>query len=147
MANALGANRIFDAPVPLTVYTFPEIAGVGLTEEQADKRNIPISVGAFPIGYLGKAMAVGHGEGMIKVIRDHSNDALLGVHMFGHNVTEVIACTTAMLGEKATVTELAETIFAHPTISEAVKEAAEDSFGQAIHLPPKKVVSVMAGVV
>jgi dihydrolipoamide dehydrogenase len=144
--NALGHSRSFDAPVPWAVYTFPEIAGVGLTEEQADKRNVPVSVGIFPIGYLGKAMAVGHTDGLVKVIRDRGTGALLGVHMIGHNVTEVVAAATCMLGEKATTAELAETVFAHPTISEAVKEAAEDALSAAIHLPPKKAVTAVAGM-
>ena len=144
--NALGHPCTFEAPVPWAVYTFPEIAGVGLTEAQADERGIPIAVGTFPIGYLGKAMAVGHADGLVKVIRQRSGDALLGVHMIGHNVTEVIAAATAMIGQKATVAELAETVFAHPTIGEAVKEAAEDALAMAIHLPPRKALSAVAGV-
>ena len=144
--NALGHSRTFEAPVPWAVYTFPEIAGVGLTEEQADKNGVPISVGLFPIGYLGKAMAVGHSDGLVKVIRDRSSEALLGVHMIGHNVTEVVAAATCMLGSKARTADLAETVFAHPTISEAVKEAAEDALAAAIHLPPRKVLSATAGV-
>jgi dihydrolipoamide dehydrogenase len=144
--NALGHSRTFEAPVPWAVYTFPEIAGVGLTEEQARKKSIPISVGLFPIGYLGKAMAAGHTDGLVKVIRDRASNALLGVHMIGHNVTEIVAAATCMLGAKASADELAETVFAHPTISEAVKEAAEDALSAAIHLPPRKVVAAMAGV-
>jgi dihydrolipoamide dehydrogenase len=67
------------------------------------------------------------------------------VHMMGHNVTECIAAAGALLHKKATVAEVAEVVFSHPTISESLKEAAEDSLGAALHLPPRKVLRVAAG--
>ncbi len=143
--NALGHDRPMTAPVPLAVYTFPEIAGVGLTAQQARRQELPLSIGNFPIGYLGKAMAAGDTSGFVKVIRHRETDEILGVHMLGHNVTEVIASAVGLVGTGATVTDLAEEVFAHPTISEAVKEAAEDALGQALHLPPRKVVTVTVG--
>jgi dihydrolipoamide dehydrogenase len=142
--NALGHDATQHRPIPWAVYTFPEIAGVGMTAEQARAKQIPVSVGQFPIGHLGKAMAVGETEGFVKVVRDRRTDALLGVHMIGHNVTECIAAAGAMIGMRATTTDLAETVFAHPTISESIKESAEDALSSALHLPPRKIARVRA---
>ncbi|MFP4356089.1 MAG: dihydrolipoyl dehydrogenase [Phycisphaerae bacterium] len=142
--NALGQPHHLDAPIPWCVYTFPEIAGVGITEAQAAEQDLPVSIGRFPIGHLGKAMAVGHTDGFVKVIRHRETDAILGVHMIGHNVTEIIAAAAALMHTDASTTEMAETVFAHPTISESVKEAAEDALGAAMHLPPKKLIRLTA---
>jgi dihydrolipoamide dehydrogenase len=142
--NALGSEHAFHAPIPWAVYTFPEIAGVGLTEKRAEEKNMPVSVGQFPVGHLGKAMAVGHTEGFVKTIRHRESGALLGVHMIGHNATEIIHAATAMLQTGASTEALAEMVFAHPTMSEAVKESAEDALGQALHLPPRKVAEIAA---
>ncbi|NQU76651.1 MAG: dihydrolipoyl dehydrogenase [Planctomycetes bacterium] len=144
VSNALGHPRTFDAPVPWAVYTFPEIAGVGLTQKQANEQHLPIAVGMFPLAHLGKAMASNHTEGFVKTIRHRQSDTLLGVHMMGHNATEVIAAAGAMLGQKASTVELAETIFAHPTMSEALKDSAEDALGMALHLPPRKLLKITA---
>jgi dihydrolipoamide dehydrogenase len=143
--NALGHRKEFTAPIPGCVYTFPEIGTVGMSEDEAREKNIPISVGNFPLGYLGKAMAAGDTEGFAKVIRHRETGELLGVHMLGHNATECIAAAGAMLHRKATVEELAEVVFAHPTISEGIKESAEDALYMALHLPPKKVMRVTVG--
>ena len=142
--NALGHSKEQTRPIPNAVYTFPEIASVGLTTKQAQKQGIPITVGEFPIGYLGKAMAVGETFGFVRVIRHHEDESLLGVHIIGHNATEIIESAAAMLTLKASAKELGEMIFAHPTLSEAVKEAAEDSFACALHLPPKKITQIVA---
>lgn len=142
--NALGQSAAYTLPVPSAVYTFPEIGSVGLTSRQARRQKIPIRVGQFPIGYLGKAMAVGEETGFVKVISRRDDGALLGVHILGHNATEIIESATAMLGRKAKTKELGEMIFAHPTLGEAVKEAAEDVMQQALHLPPRKVVQLAA---
>jgi dihydrolipoamide dehydrogenase len=137
--NALGHTSEYKLPVPYAVYTFPEIASVGITVKQAQERNIPVKVGKFPMGYLGKAMAVGEEAGFVSVIRNSQSSELLGVHILGHNATEMIHSAAAMIGLKASAKDLAEMIFAHPTMSEAVKEAAEDSFDAALHLPAKKI--------
>jgi dihydrolipoamide dehydrogenase len=142
--DALGHGKDFTMPIPGAVYTFPEIGSVGLTTKQAAEKNIPIKVGQFPIGHLGKAMAVGEEEGFVKVIRHRENETLLGVHILGHNATEIIESATAMLGLKTSARDLAEMVFAHPTIGEAVKEAAEDSFEQAMHLPPRTMTKLAA---
>jgi dihydrolipoamide dehydrogenase len=142
--NALGHNKELTLPVPGAVYTFPEIASVGLTTKQAQQQNIPVRVGEFPIGYLGKAMAVGEEFGFVRVIRHYHDETLLGVHIIGHNATEIIESAAAMLTLKASAKDLAEMIFAHPTISEAVKEAAADTFETAMHLPPRKITQIVA---
>lgn len=145
VANALGGARTMAAPVPAAVYTFPEVAAVGVTQQAARAAGTPISVGLFPLRHLGKAMAVNDTDGFVKVIRHRETDELLGVHMLGHNVTECIAAAGALLGQKVCVRDLAETVFAHPTISEALKESAEDALGMALHLPPRKIHRVVAG--
>ncbi|MBN2513783.1 MAG: dihydrolipoyl dehydrogenase [Sedimentisphaerales bacterium] len=142
--DALGHGKDFTLPIPGAVYTFPEIGTVGLTSRQAVEKDIPVKVGQFPIGFLGKAMAVGEEEGFVKVIRHRDSGALLGVHVLGHNATEIIESAAAMLGLKASAADLAEMVFAHPTLGEAVKEAAEDSFDQALHLPPRSLVKITA---
>jgi dihydrolipoamide dehydrogenase len=144
--NALGHAETFDAPVPNCVYTFPEVATAGLTADEAKAKGIPVSTGNFPLRFLGKAQAAGDTEGFVKVVRNRENDQLLGVHMIGHNVTECIAAAGALLQQKVTVEDVAETVFAHPTISEAIKEAAEDALYAGIHLPPRKVMRAVAGV-
>jgi dihydrolipoamide dehydrogenase len=143
--NALGADHAFHSPVPSCVYTFPEVAAVGMTQETAREKGIPFAVGTFPLAALGKAMAAGDTEGFAKVIRHRETGQLLGVHMAGHNVTEVIAAAGAMLTQNASVHELADTVFAHPTISESIKEAAEDALYMGLHLPPRKMMKVVAG--
>ena len=143
--NALGHQKAFTAPIPGCVYTSPEIGSVGMSEDEAHAKDIPIAIGNFPLGFLGKAMAAGDTEGFVKVIRQRETGELLGVHMLGHNATEVIAAAGAMLHQKVSVAELAEVVFAHPTISEGIKESAEDALYMGLHLPPKKVTRVTVG--
>jgi dihydrolipoamide dehydrogenase len=144
--NALGVGHEFLAPIPNAVYTFPEVASVGLTTEEAKSAGLPVSVGSFSLAHLGKALAVDASEGLVKVVRNRETDQLLGVHMIGHNVTECIAAAGALLHQKASVLEVAETVFAHPTISESIKEAAEDALAMGLHAPPRKVLRVAADV-
>ena len=140
--NALGDGHEFNAPIPNCVYTFPEIGSVGLTSEEAVKKGLPIAVGQFPLSFLGKAMAVNDTEGFARVVRHRETGELLGVHIIGHNATEVIAAAGTMLHQKVGVKELAEVVFAHPTISESIKEAAEDAMYEALHMPPRKVARI-----
>jgi dihydrolipoamide dehydrogenase len=143
--NALGHSTTFTAPIPGCVYTFPEIGTVGLSVEECKAKNIPVSIGNFPLSFLGKAMAAGDTEGFVKVIRHRETDELLGVHMLGHNATECIAAAGTMLHQNTTVTQLAEVVFAHPTMSEAIKESAEDALTMGLHLPPRKVTKIVVG--
>jgi dihydrolipoamide dehydrogenase len=143
--NALGASHSFHEPVPGCIYTFPEIAAVGLTDVQAREQGIPVKLGGFRLGTLAKAMAVNDTEGFVKIVRHRETDEILGVHMMGHNVTEIIASATVLLSTKAKAHEAAEIVFAHPTISEGFKEAIEDTFDACLHAAPKKVVRVTVG--
>ena len=144
--NALGHGHEFKAPIPNAVYTFPEIGTVGLTAEEAKEKGMPVSVGMFPLSHLGKALAVNDNEGFAKVVRHRESGQLLGVHMIGHNVTECIAAAGALLHQQVSVQDIAETVFAHPTISESIKEAAEDALAMGLHLPPRKMAKVVATV-
>ncbi len=143
--DALGHGKDFTAPIPNCVYTFPEIGSVGLTAEEARAKNLPVNVGQFPLGHLGKSMAVGDTAGFVKVVRHRETGEVLGVHMLGHNATEVIAAAGALLHHKVGAREMEEVVFAHPTISESLKEAAGDALGIALHLPPRKIARVVAG--
>lgn len=138
--NALGHAKPFQSPIPSAVYTFPEIASVGLSEQEAREQGLPIAIGRFPIGHLGKAMAARHTDGFVKMIRHRETGQLLGAHMLGQNATECIAATTALLHQKASLQDVAETVWAHPTISEAIKESAEDALNMGLHLPPRKIL-------
>ena len=140
--NALGERKVADAPVPLCVYTFPEIAAVGMTCEQAKAQGIPIAIGSFPYTHLAKAMTVGDTDGFVMVLRHRETGELLGVHMMGHNATECIHAASALLHEQVSVREMAEVIMAHPTMSEGLHEATEDALGMSLHLPPRKVMRV-----
>lgn len=142
--NALGADHAFNKPIPWAEYTYPEVAGVGLTEQRARDMSLPIAIGRFPLGHLGKAMAACHEEGFVKTLRHRETDALLGVHIIGHNATEIVHAAAAVMAAGGTMSELAEMVFAHPTLGEGVKESAEDALGIALHLPPRKVLT-MAG--
>jgi len=143
--NALGQAKPFTSPIPSAVYTFPEVAAVGLSEQEARDQGLPIAIGRFPIGHLGKAMAARHTDGFVKMIRHRETGQLLGAHMLGQNATECIAATTALLHQKASMHDVAETVWAHPTISEAIKESAEDALNMGLHLPPRKVIRAAVG--
>jgi dihydrolipoamide dehydrogenase len=144
--NALGHPMSFDAPVPNCIYTFPEIATVGSSAEEARASGMPVAVGHFPLTHLGKALAVNDNEGFVRVVRHRQTNELLGVHMIGHNVTEVIAAAGAMMHRKASVEDVARTVFAHPTIAESLKESSEDALYMALHMAPRKVIRAVAGV-
>lgn len=138
--DALSQDHAQDLPVPYAVYTFPEVASVGITTKQASKRDIPVRTGRFPIGFLGKAMAVGQQSGFVTVISHRQTDELLGVHMIGPNATEIIEAACAMMTVGAKAKHLGDMVFAHPTMGESVKEAAEDLYLSALHKPPRKMV-------
>lgn len=143
--NALGRPEPFKSPIPSAVYTFPEIAAVGLSEQEAREQGLPIAIGRFPIGHLGKAMAARHPDGFVKMIRHRETGQLLGAHIIGQNATECIAATTALLHQSVSMHDVAETVWAHPTISEAIKESAEDALNMGLHLPPRKCIRAPVG--
>jgi dihydrolipoamide dehydrogenase len=127
--------RPFDPDnVPMCVYCEPEVAAVGLTEAQARERGIEVRVGTFPLRALGKAMAIGHTEGFVKVVLDARHGAVVGVHMIGRTVTELIAAAGLARTLEATADEVVATSHAHPTLSEAFREATLAALGRAINI-------------
>ena len=121
--------------IPYCVYTNPELASVGLTEEDAITKGYRIKVGKFPMYGNGKSVITGNVRGMVKIIADEKTGEVLGIHIAGNSATELIASGAVAMRLEATVQELITTIYAHPTVGEAVHEAAESVFGRAIHLP------------
>ncbi len=120
--------------VPGCTYCDPEIGSVGLTEKAAIEKGYDVSVGTFPFGVLGRAKMAGETEGFVKIVADKKYDEILGVHMIGPRSTELVAEATLALRLESTVEELIRTIHAHPTMAEAVGEAAHATHGAAIHV-------------
>lgn len=120
--------------IPSCVYTSPEIAMVGLTEKQALDRGYEISVGQFPYTASGKATAAGDRDGFVKLIFAAMSGKLLGAHMMGGAVTEMVAEPTLGIALGVTAEQIAHTIHPHPTMSEGIMEAAEAAMGHAIHI-------------
>ena len=121
--------------IPAAVFTHPEIATIGLTEAEAKASGIPIRMGRFPFAAIGKALAQGETDGFVKLIAHAETGKLLGGHILGGHAAELIGQITLAIKLNATAEQLTETIFAHPTLSEAILEAAESLFGQSTHLP------------
>jgi dihydrolipoamide dehydrogenase len=119
--------------VPGCTYCDPEIGSVGLTEKKAQERGYDVKTGVFKFSVLGRARIAGETEGFVKIVFDKKYDEILGVHMIGQRSTELVAEATVALRLECTVEELIRTIHAHPTMSEAVGEAAHAAHGGAIH--------------
>ena len=119
--------------IPGCTYCDPEIGSVGLTEQEANARGFDVRIGTFPFGVLGRAKMAGETEGFVKIVADKKYDQVLGVHMIGLRSTELVAEATLALRLESTVDELVRTIHAHPTMAEAVGEAAHATHGAAIH--------------
>lgn len=129
-----GSNRKADhKAIPNCIYTVPEVASVGLTEGQAREQGYDVTVGKFMFRPLGKAMASTHQDGFVKVVAEKKYGEVLGVHMVGHGVTDMIHQAVVAIKLEATLDVMVDTIHAHPTMSEAVLEAYEDAQGHAIH--------------
>ena len=120
--------------IPGCTYCSPEIASVGMTEKAAKEAGYELKVGKFPFSASGKASAAGHNDGFIKLIFDAKYGELLGGHMIGANVTEMIAEIVALRKLETTGHELIKTVHPHPTMSEAVMEAAAAAYDEVIHI-------------
>jgi len=120
--------------VPSCTYCDPEVASVGLTEAKAKERGYDVVTGKFPFSALGKARIINHTEGFVKVVREKKYDEVLGVHILGAHATDMIAEACVALQLEGTDEELMHTMHAHPTLSEAVAEAAHVAAGQPIHI-------------
>jgi dihydrolipoamide dehydrogenase len=134
MIAGVHAEPVHYDAIPACTYCHPEIASVGISEEKAKAQNIPIKVGRFPFRPLGKAMAAGEATGFVKVIWHAETHALVGAHLIGPAVTDLIAELTLAKTTEVNAESLAYTIHAHPTFAEAIKNATEDALGHAIDL-------------
>jgi len=133
--NISGKEVLMDyKAVPNCVFSMPEVASVGLTEEEARKENNNIRVSKFPFMANGKALGMGETEGMVKIIADTDTFELLGLHILGVHASDLIAEGTLALSMEATAFEIVNTIHAHPTLAEAIAEAAEGITGKPIHI-------------
>lgn len=126
-----GINR---TNIPSATYCQPQVASVGMTEDAAIKAGHKVKIGKFPFRPLGKAMAMGESEGTVKLIFDEQYGELLGAHIVGPEATELIAELTIAKTLETTYEEILRTIHAHPTLSEAIMEAAGQAYGEAIHI-------------
>jgi len=120
--------------IPGCTYCHPQVASVGLTEAKAKEQKREVRVGKFPFVGNGKAIALGEDQGMVKVIFDKKTGALLGAHMVGAEVTELIQGYVVAMNLETTEEELMHTIFPHPTISETMKEAVLDAYGRVLNM-------------
>ncbi len=130
----LSAEPIDYLSIPSCVYTQPEIASFGLTEVNAAATGKPIKSGVFPLSASGKARAMGVANGFVKLVIDEKYGEILGAHMIGPNVTELIAELVVAHNAEATWLEIAHSVHPHPTLSEAVMESAAKAFDSAIHI-------------
>ncbi|MBI3893935.1 MAG: dihydrolipoyl dehydrogenase [Candidatus Wallbacteria bacterium] len=128
------APRIDYSNFPSCTYCQPQVASVGLTERAAIEKGYKLKIGKFPFRVLGKAIAAGETDGMVKLIFDAKYGELLGAHIIGHDATEQIHELGLAKTLEATYKEILGTIHAHPTLSEAIMEAAGNAYGEAIHL-------------
>ena len=119
--------------IPGCTYTSPEVASVGLTEKKALEAGKEILVGKFFYKASGKATAAGSTDGFVKMIIDKNTDEILGAHLCGDNVTEMIAGLVSARQNGLTAHQVAASIHPHPTMSEAIMEAIEAAYGKAIH--------------
>jgi dihydrolipoamide dehydrogenase len=122
------------APIPGCTYAQPQVASVGLTEAQAKENGLKVKVGRFPFRVNGKAIASGELEGFVKTVFDEATGALVGAHMIGAEVTEMIQGYALAITMEATEAELHATVYPHPTMSEAMHEAALDAYGRVLHI-------------
>lgn len=126
--------------VPSCIFSFPEVASVGITEEEAKQKNINYIVGKSMFGANGKALTMGEGDGIIKVLANIDNHKILGVHIIGPHASDIIHEGVLSIQNEITIENIVETTHAHPTLSEAFYEAVCGCLGEAIHsLPSKKI--------
>ena len=129
-----GHTALFDtARVPGVIYTEPEFAGVGLTEEAAVEQGFEVTIGRFPYMANGRARAAGATDGLVKMVTDADSGSVLGVHIVGARASDLIAAAGYALEFEATAEDIALICHAHPTFPEAMREAALDALGRVIH--------------
>jgi dihydrolipoamide dehydrogenase len=134
IAGLPDARALDPGAVPSCIYSHPQVASVGLTEAQARAQGFTVTVGRFPFAGNGKALSLGDTDGMIKTVFDESSGELLGAHMVGPDVTELIATYATARSLETTESELMHTIFPHPTLSEGLHESVLAAFGRTLHI-------------
>lgn len=134
IAGKKGLKPLNKHTIPSCIYSMPQVASIGLTEQEATKQGHQIKIGRFPFIGNGKAIAIGETKGFIKTIFDSKTGELLGAHMVGAEVTEMIQGYALAITLEATEEELMHTIFPHPTLSEMMHESTLQAFGKAIHI-------------
>ena len=120
--------------IPWVIYTWPEIAWAGKTEQECKEAGIKVRVGTFPFMALGRARAMGDTEGLFKIIADKNTDQILGVHVLGPNASELISEAVVAMESELSTEDLARTIHAHPTLTEGMHEAALAVDERTIHI-------------
>ena len=135
--DIMGQVSTHEAPTPNCIFIFPEISSVGITEDEAKLKAIEYKTSKFLFGANGKALALGEGEGMVKVISD-MNGTLLGVHIMGPHASDLIHEATLAITQKLNVEDIINMVHAHPTLSEAFAEACAGIVNEAIHMVPTK---------
>jgi dihydrolipoamide dehydrogenase len=128
------ASSASTRPVPACTYGYPQVASLGLTEAEARRAGRNLRVGRFPLTGNGRAVALGDTEGFVKTIFDAATGELLGAHLVGPGVTELVHGFAVAMSCEATEAELTATVFAHPTLSEAMHESVLAAFGRALHV-------------
>ena len=124
--------------IPGVIYTHPEIAGVGKTEQQLKAEGVTVNVGVFPFAASGRAMAANDTTGFVKIIADAETDRVLGVHAIGPSAAELVQQGAIAMEFGSSAEDIGMMVFSHPTLSETVKEAALAVNGAAIHIPNRK---------
>jgi dihydrolipoamide dehydrogenase len=130
----LHADPLDKGKIPGCTYCNPQVASVGLTEAKAKEMALDVRVGRFPFVGNGKAIALGEPDGLVKTIFDRKTGQLLGAHMVGAEVTELIQGFVIAMNLETTEEELIHTVFPHPTLSEMMHESVLDAYGRVIHV-------------
>jgi dihydrolipoamide dehydrogenase len=136
--HASGRPAAYDTLAPAVIYTNPELASVGMTEQEAKDAGFEVRTGSFPLSASGRASAIGAEDGLFKLIADAATDTVLGAHIVGPGAGDMIAEAALAIEMGATLEDVAATQHPHPTLSEGLMEAAEHAHGQAIHIANRR---------
>ena len=137
--NALGKNSTMDySIIPRCIYTTPEVASVGMTEKEAREHGYEVRIGKFPFAANGRAVLMRQRGGFVKIVADSKSAEILGIHIIGPHATELISEAALAMKMEGTPQELSAPLHPHPTLSEAIMEAALDVDGIAFHIPPRR---------
>jgi dihydrolipoamide dehydrogenase len=134
MMSGIETHRPDPDKIPACIYCQPEVATIGLSEEEARKRGIPVKVSKFPFTALGRAVASGHTEGFVKMVADERYGEVIGCHIIGHGAPDLISELSLARTVEATFHEIGKTVHPHPTLPEAIREAALMLGGEAIDI-------------